>query len=231
MATTYLESTKEYKGVIPPMGVKLRIDELERTESKSGKLMYVLTAEIVEPEDYANVTLKEWIVIGTDKDKKAKKEATWKSAEGGPGRLKRLLARSGTPLSNDDDEWMEAAQGNLVCAHVTVQADDTGRDRNRIDGQYFRETDKDFIGVGESLVSGNGKKGKVVALKPKAALVEDDDDDTADEAPPAKTAAGKKAKPPVDEDDDDDTPPAAAKKAKNGKAAAKPADDDEEDDD
>jgi hypothetical protein len=227
MATSYLEGTKEAKGIIPPIGVKLRIESLERGESKNtGKRMYTLIAEIIEPEDYSGATLREWFVIGTDKDKLAKKEATWKSAEGGPGRLKRLLNRSGTAISSDDEEWCEAAEGNIVCAHVTIQTDDQGIERNRIDGKYFRETDKDFIGVGESLVAANGKGKAKAAVKAKPAV--EDDDEEEEETPP-KTVVGKKTKPV--EDDDDEPPVAAAKKGKNGKAAVKPADDDEEDDD
>src|SRR6516162_8907156 len=99
MGTSYLGKTKESVGTIPAMGVKLKIDSLERGESKTKKLMYTGAFEVVEPEDYAGLRLMEWFLIGTDEDPKAKKEKTWRNAEGGPGRLKRLLVRSGTPIT------------------------------------------------------------------------------------------------------------------------------------
>ena len=224
MATSYLEGTKESKGVIPPMGVKMRIDEIVRTESKTKKLMYQASFEVVEPDDYSGVILREWFLIGTDNDPKGKKEATWKAVEGGPGRLKRLLIRSGTTVTSDDEEWCADAEGNEVCAHVTVEKDQSGVDRNRINGKFFRENDKDFVGIGVSLeaVGVNGPKAKA-AVKAKPAPPPDEDDDE-DEAPKPKA----KAAPPPDDDDDDDEPAPLPKKKKPGPKPVVEDDDDED---
>src|SRR6516164_4759802 len=190
MGQSHLGKTKESVGVIPAMGVKLKIDTLERQFSKTKKLMYALRAEVMEPEDYEGLVLMEWFVIGTDQDPKASKEKTWKNAEGGPGRLKRLLVRSGTPLSDDDEEWCEAAEGQEVCAHVVVEKDrQSGEPRNRINGRYFRETDKDFVGVGESLAADavEEQKGKGANSKsPHKAASKIDEDEDEEEKPKAK---------------------------------------------
>lgn len=225
MAQSFLEGTKESKGIIPAQGVKLRIDEIVRTESKTKKLMYAASFEVVEPDDYQGVMLREWFLIGTDTDPKGKKESTWKAVEGGPGRLKRLLIRSGTTVTSDDEEWTADAEGNLVCAHVTVEKDNTGVDRNRINGKFFREDDKDFVGIGVSLDGANGGTAKApkVKAKPKPP-VEDEDDD---ESPPVATKPKTKvAPPPPDEDDDEEDAPPVKAKAK--KVVPVPDDDDDD---
>jgi hypothetical protein len=227
VAQSFLEGTKESKGVIPPMGVKMRIDEIIRTESKTKKLMYQASFEVIEPDDYSGVILREWFLIGTDTDPKGKKESTWKAVEGGPGRLKRLLIRSGTTVTSDDEEWCADAEGNEVCAHVTVEKDQSGVDRNRINGKFFRENDKEFVGIGVSLeaAGSNGPAAKQ-KVKAKPAPVADDDEDE-DEAPAPKPKA--KAAPPPDDDDDEDE---VAPLPKKGKPGPKPkVEDDEEDDD
>jgi hypothetical protein len=230
---SHLGKTREAQGVIPAMGVKCEIEEIERTETGEnsqtpGMLMYQATFRVLEPEMYVGSSLRDWFVIGTKDDKRAKQAGTWERAEGGPGRLARLLKRAGVPNADDDEEWMDAAAGQQICMHVSKRTDENGEPRNRV-GMYFRESDADFIGIGEELErDGAGRGGRKKASstgdgKARKAKAKDDDEGEEDE-PKAK---GKKAKDEDDEaeGDEDDEPP---KKARGRKAKAA---DDEGDDD
>src|SRR5262245_3077159 len=120
---SHLGKTREAQGVLPAMGVKCEIEEIERTETGEnsqtpGMLMYQATFRVTEPEQYAGSSLRDWFVIGTKDDKRAKRAETWERAEGGPGRLARLLKRAGVPNADDDEEWMDAAAGQSICMHV-----------------------------------------------------------------------------------------------------------------
>jgi hypothetical protein len=227
---SHLGKTREAQGVIPAMGVKCEIEEIERTETGEnsqtpGMLMYQATFRVTEPEQYVGSSLRDWFVIGTKDDKRAKRAETWERAEGGPGRLARLLKRAGVPNADDDEEWMDAAAGQSICMHVTKRTDENGEPRNRV-GMYFRESDPDFVGIGEELEDGarggrGGRKAKATEGKARKAKASDDDD----EASPAKKA--KKPEPDDDDEGEDEEPP---KKARGRKAKGRD-DDDEGDED
>jgi hypothetical protein len=254
MARSFLGKTKEAVGVMPAMGMKVAVEEIERTETGEnsatpGALMYVGTLRVLEPEQFKGATLRDWFLIGTKDDKRAKREETWRRSEGGPGRLVRMLKRAGVATSDDDEEWMEGAQGAEVCITVLKQRDrETGEWRNRV-GLYFREEDEDFVGVGETLEAdedgprrGRGAprtaakaagKGPVSA-RGRAKAEEDEDEEE------EKPKASKAKKPAPDDDDEEDegdedeeAPPRAraAAKVKSSGKAKRPSDDDDDDED
>jgi len=215
---------------MPAMGVELEIEEIERRETGEnaktpGCRAYNASYRIVAPEAYKDRRVFEFFTIGTKDDPKAKRDETWDRPEQGPGRLIRMLEKAGVPITDDDEDWMEAAQGHKVYAHLTLRPDNrTGSMRNEI-GLYFEDGDEDFVGVGEELEarpSGGKKKARGGATKEReeetrrsARGKRREDDDEADE----------KDDDDVPEDEDDDEPKG---KKKNGKG--KRDDDDEEDD-
>lgn len=210
MARSFFGKTREAQGVMPAMGVKAEIEEIERSETGEnsqtpGCLMYVVSLRVVEPPEYRGFTVRDWLTIGTKDDKRAKRAETWERSEAGPGRLLRLLKRAGVPEADDDEEWMSAAENQEVCLHVVKRKDENGEDRNRV-GLYFRESDPDFIGIGEELEDTRGSGGRR-----KAKPGRDDD----------KKARGGKGK--AGDDDDDDDKEDDDKKGKKGK------DDDDDD--
>lgn len=232
MSKSYLDEAEEQRGAIPACtGARLRIKEVEKTKTKEkGLRMYVPSFVVVEPKQLKGMELRDWLVVGTEADPLAKRPETWKRSEGGPGRLKRLLARSGTPLSEDDEEWMEAAVDNEVIAPIIDNGPDADGPRNKV-GLFFRESDEDcpVIGIDED----EGKKGKGSGKKQKGAAAaakrlrsrgDDDEDEDEDEEDTGSKGKGKQADKPKDDDDEDDEP-----KAKKGKKASK-SDDDEDDD-
>jgi hypothetical protein len=227
---SFLSKTREAMGVMPAMGVKMEIEEIERTETGEssatpGCLMYQASFRITEPARYAGSGLRDWFVIGTKEDRRAKRAETWERGEAGPGRLNRLLKRAGVPAAEDDEEWMEAAAGQEVCTHMIQRLGRNGDKENRC-GLYFRESDPDFVGVGEPLEDPAAQRsgGRAArdrddakARKPRArdaedeapkatkkAAADDDDADEEDEGEPRRTARTKAKEKRAAKADDDD---------------------------
>lgn len=231
MGKSYFEESEEAKGGLTKSltGALVEIVSFERTKtgenSKTpGTRMYVEEVKIVEPKRYKDLTVRDWIVVGTAEDPLAKRPETWGRSEAGPGRLKRVLNRSGTPLSDDDEEWMEAAEGKQYVTPITVRADDSGQPRARL-GLAYRPSDEDCPEIGEAsgeeVKPGKPAKAKgatAAAKKLRGSKPAKEDDE--DEKP------AKKGKPADDDDSDDDEKP--SKSSKKSKADD---DDDDEDDD
>lgn len=199
MSQSFFDETEESRGFIPSLtGAKLRIEEIERTKTGEnaatpGCRMYVVTFSVVEPTKFKGLQVRKWFVIGTADDKKGEKAETWAAgAEKGPGQLKRLLVRADVPLSKDDEEWMEAAEGKIVVASVIDKGEEASGPRNAL-GKFYRETDSDCPEIGEA-EAGGAKKAKLKVVK-KAAQAEADEDEAP--APVAKKRAAND-----DEDDD-----------------------------
>lgn len=236
MGKSFFNETEEQRGAVPSLtGALLAIKEIERTKvaKESSKLkgarMYVVTFSLVEPKGCKGLEVRDWIIVGTVDDLPAKRPETWNRSEGGPGRLKRLLTRSGTPLSDDDEEWMDAAEGREVVAPVIDNGPDFEGPRNKV-GLYYRPSDDDcpeigYAEEGAGAKRGAGKPAKGAAagarkLRGVAKKIEDEE-----EAPP-----------PVEDDDEEekeeDEEPTVGRHGKgNAKIAAKSHDDDDEDED
>lgn len=189
MGKSFFEETEEQQGNIPALtGALLEIASIERSKTGEnsqtpGCRMYVVDFKVVEPKEFKGMFVRDWITVGTAEDPTAKEKSTWKAGrEKGPGRLTRLLTRSGTPLLEDDEEWMEQAVGNQVVAPISVRQDGGG---NRVGKLFFRPSDDDAPEIGEA----EGKRG---AAKPKA---------VAKAAKPVKEAPAKVAA--TDDDDED----------------------------
>lgn len=250
MPRSFFSETEEYSGPVPAGGYKMVIEEVERgvtgeNAQTPGAKKYTARLRVVEPKKYAGSMVFDTFTIGTEDDPKGREQETWRSSLGAK-KLFRLLKRAGVPAKDgDDEEWMDAAQGQEVCAHVKKGIGMNGAPRNDINGDYFRENDEDFVGVGEMLEApsegrGGGRGGRQAkagngTAKParggtgRRPPVDDDDDD---DAPPKRT------KPKDDDDDDADDEKEEQSKAARGKAAAKPArgrkpakDDDDDDED
>jgi len=248
MAKSFFGGTDEYVGAVPAGGYKCRIEEIERTVTSEnartpGVKQYRANLRVIEPKKNAGAPLSDWFQIGTEDDPKGRDQATWQQSLGAK-KLVRLLKRAGVAARDgDDEEWMDAAQGQEICVHVTKERDDNGIWRNRVNGEYFRENDEDFVGVGELLEAAEGGRGRNGRKERQAAAAGGTRParrmpaDEADDEPPARRAkpkddedepqpkAARKAK--DDEGEDDEPPPARkAKAAPKGKAK----DDDEDDD-
>ena len=255
---SFMGEPREKVGVLPAMGVKLEIEQFERGETgensqNPGCLMYSMTARITEPEQYSGMTVRDWFTVGTKDDKRAKKAETWERSEGGAGALFRCLKRAGVATSEDDEEWMDAAEGAEVCAHLGKSTGRNGEPQNRIQ-LYFRESDKDFVGIGEALEADGGGRGRGgrkakadggdeerKARRSKARGDDDEEDDEKDEDDEdekpkgVRGSAKKKARDADDEEDeedageeadDDDEDEKPRKSARGAKAKKRSRDDD-----
>jgi hypothetical protein len=256
MAKTFLGKTKEAVGTLPAMGMKAVIEEIEKGETGEnaatpGALMYSAVLRVTEPERFKGAIVRDWFPIGTKDDKKAKREETWKRSEAGPGKLLRLLKRAGVAITDDDEEWMEAAEGAEVCLTVTKRRDENGELRNRV-GLYFREEDSDFVGIGEELEAedetGRGRRGargaragkgnaKAAAASPRVRTRPANAEDEEEETPARPVRTAKKREEEEDEDDeekengdeDEEEAPVSPRRTAKAKPAAA-ADDDEDED-
>ncbi len=212
MGKSYFDEADEERGSLPALtGALLGITGIERSKTgekakNPGLRMYVVDLKVKEPKKYTNAGVRDWIVVGTADDPFAKKPETWKRSEGGPGRLKRLLTRSGTALTDDDEEWMEAAVGNEVVAPISARESDDGSGKifNR-PGLYYRPSDEDCPEIGEADASTKKDKGKTAKTKPAAEAeeVETKEDSDEDEKPKKATKSEKK-KPAQDPDEEED---------------------------
>src|SRR5262245_11346119 len=123
MAKSFLgEDTGEYVGEIPAAGYKLVIEEIEisktgETARTAGGKMYKARFRVAEPKKNAGAVCFDNFVVGTEDDLRAKMKETWVGSPGSK-KLKRLLKRASVAcIDGDEEEWMDAAQGQEVCAH------------------------------------------------------------------------------------------------------------------
>jgi hypothetical protein len=218
------------QGAMPAMGVKLEIEEIERTETGPnsqvpGSLAYKGHFRVAEPKKYKGRKIQDFFTIGTKEDKRAKKEETWDRPEGGPGKLLRLMEKAGVPQTEDDDEWRPAAEGAVVYAHLRQDMWE-GSPNNKIAG-YFAEDDEDFVGVGEELSApaaqsgARGGRKKARGDEPRSARGrkreddegDDDDKDKDEEEEETETKSARSSKK-RDDDDEDAEPKRAAASAR-----------------
>lgn len=246
MSKSFFGEVQEYSGPVPAGGYKCVIEEIERgvtgeRAQNPGAKRYAARLRVVEPKKYGGSVLMDYFTIGTEDDPKARDQATWNTSLGAK-RLFRLLKRAGVAAKDgDDEEWMDAAQGQEVCAHVQRERDETGQFRNRVNGDYYKESDEDFVGVGELLEapsadgrggprSARGGNGQAKQARGGQARKPPADEDEEDKPPT------RKAKAAADEDDDEEdereTKPtkASAAKGKGAKGGRLPKDDEDDDD-
>jgi len=256
VARTHLKDTDEQRGQVPSCtGALLEIVKIEKGKTgerakNPGCLKYTPEFKIVEPKELKNMRVFDnRIVIGTPEDPRGKKQETWDNQEGGPGRLKRLMVRSGTPITDDDEEWMEAAEGNQVVAPLV--ADPEGQ-FGTAPGLYFRPSDDDAPAIAIAAEDGKGGrgKGKGAAAASKRARgrkaaeeeeeVDEEGEEEEEEEPVKKKSsstsgkASKKSSKEDDEDeeeDDEEEEEEPRPKAARGKAKGKRKVEEEEDDD
>jgi hypothetical protein len=234
MKTPGLWKGQAATGVMPSMGVKIEIEEIEKTETgpnsqTPGCLAYIGHFRVIEPPQYKGRRLSEYFMIGTKEDKRAKLDETWNRPEMGPGRLLCVMEKAQVPNDDDDDVWRPAAEGMTCYAHVGIEADRRdGSPRNKV-VMYFDEKDEDFVGVGEELAApgaapgrkGNERKkarggdGESRSARGSSARREepkepdDDEKEPDDDEPEAKPARGSR-RDDKDEDEDDRSKRAAA---------------------
>lgn len=247
---THIGDAPDQRGsLVACTGAKWKIIGLEVTKSKAkdgkvAKKMYVLEVEGVEPKEIKGAHVRDWIVVGTEDDPKAKEKATWQRSEAGPGRIARLFTKAGVDAPADDEEWDGVLSDCEIIAPLTASEDDEGQVRNRL-GLFFAESDDDCpeIGVAEEGGGKGKKKGKGAAAANKKARkgkgAEDDEDEDEDEEdeedePKSKKKGKKSSKKDDDEDEeeeeeeeDEDEKP---KKGKKGKKSSKKKDEDEDED-
>lgn len=200
MAKTGLSGAEESTGkqAIPPQGVRFRIKSVEKGKTQAsdyqvaGLKQFTVVKEIIEPKRAKGIEVKTWFVVGIEEDPMLKEEENWKVAKDS-AHLKRLFIRTGTPIPDDDEEFADALTGAEGCAHTFVTAKEfTGIKK----GQYYRESDEDFVGIGELLTAAApAKAGGAKKAPARTRPAEDDEDEK-----PKKPA---KAAKPADDDDDD----------------------------
>src|SRR5262245_8962233 len=147
MAKSYLGGTEEYSGPVPAGGYKCVIESIEKGKTGPnsqvpGLMRYEVRLRITEPKKYGGSAVMDWFTIGTEDDPRAREPETWRNGGLGVKKLARLLKRAGVAAKDgDDEEWMDAAAGQEVCAHIRRETDETGQYRNRVNGDYFKESD------------------------------------------------------------------------------------------
>ena len=239
MKTPGLWKGQAATGVMPSMGVKIEIEEIEKTETgpnsqTPGCLAYIGHFRVIEPPQYKGRRLSEYFMIGTKEDKRAKLDETWNRPEMGPGRLLCVMEKAQVPNDDDDDVWRPAAEGMTCYAHVGIEADRRdGSPRNKV-VMYFDEKDEDFVGVGEELAApgaapkkGNERKkarggdGDSRSARGSSARRREDDDEKEpeekepdDDEPEAKPARGSRRD---DKDEDEDDRPNRAAASARGR--------------
>jgi hypothetical protein len=206
MAKTGLGATEESTGAraIPPQGVAFKITSVEKGKSpasdygkppqtKAGLKQFEVVMELTAPKAAKGIEVKTWFVVGIDDDPMLKDPDNWSVAKDSK-HLKRLFVRTGTPIPEDDDEFADALVGMEGCAHTFVtQKGFTGIQK----GQYYRESDEDFVGIGTLLEASPTKPGKQQAKAAGKRPVESEEEE---EEAPKKVAKPAKL---ADDDDDD----------------------------
>lgn len=214
---TPLSKTEEgTSSAMSPQGVKLTIVSIERGKTvadpkfgPANALQYTVKFEVAEPKKFKGNQLTWWCVVGSEDDPKAREEETWFASRDW-GHMKRLLVRSGTAITDDDEEWMEDAAGKTICAHIRNDAN--GYARINMRDSFFRESDDDFVGIG-TLIEEKKQEKKAAPKKrppmdeddeeaPKPAKAKPEPEDDEDEEPAKKAGSKKKAPPPDDPDED-----------------------------
>lgn len=231
---THVKQAQEETGKAPACtGALLEIKSIKPGAVKKadsefvGCKQYTVQLQIKAPKGATGMTVFDRIRVGTPDDKDAVKKATWEVSEGGPARLRRLLTRSGTAITEDDEEWCADAAGRTVVAPITHRGEFVNV------GLYYRETDKDcpVIGLAEGGKAAGPRRPRPTETddeedetatgKPAPVEVEDDDDEKPVKKP-------KKAAPVAEADDDEDDDEPAPKPAKKSKKPQPPDDDEDE---
>lgn len=210
---TYAKESKEETGQAPACtGALLEIKSIKRAAVKKADsefvncAQYVVQLQIKSPKAAAGMAVFDRIRVGTPEDRDAVKKSTWDVSEGGPARLRRLLTRSGTAITDDDEEWMADAVGRTVVAPITKRGEYTNV------GLYYRETDKDCPVIGitgaPSKPAGPRKPAPVEEEEEVEEVetkdeIEEEEEEEAAVKPAKKPLAGKKPAPPVEDDDED----------------------------
>jgi hypothetical protein len=200
MSKLNLEGAKEYTGGALPLGNYIfTIKEFERTKNKNGHRMYVASLEVKEPKHLAGRTNRDWFTVGNDDDPLCKQDETTEDPSNiGAGRLKSLLVKSHTPITNEDEQWMEDAVGNDVGANQRGYKDKQGVDRVNTTYEFAEDVEPGVLDADDGGKQ-RGKKGPAQAARAARGRRGADDDDL-EETTPAKAEATK----PTTQDDDDD---------------------------
>lgn len=177
--------------VLPTGFYHCRVVELKETQSsdadgKTPKLMYKLTAEIMEPAAYKGQRIFENFVIGTDDDPDAELLETWQASIGGKN-MKRLQSKLNLAVGDeeDSDAFCEMVKEQEFVAQVQFYLDDGKKNAQYKDQPRNRTTAYWTVGekpakVTEELpataapkaTAGKGKTAtatKTTAAKPAAA--------------------------------------------------------------
>jgi len=147
---------------LPGGRYRLVIDKLESlmsssTEGRTSKLMYKITAKVVEPETQRNQTYFEQFCIGTNDDAEAEDLVTWKKSIGAK-QFKRLVNALGVPYGDEEDEdtFLVACQGAEFVAAIiekvepkTITNKATGQETENPYAGNIRNESKGFWKIGE----------------------------------------------------------------------------------
>jgi len=242
MAKINMEGAKEFSGALPLGDYIWGITEIERVKNRDGYRQYIAHFEVAQPKELAKKTQRDWFTVGTEADPMCKQaETTEDPSNVGVGRLKRLLNKSHTAVTNDDEQWMEEAVGNEVGAVVRSYKDREGVTRTSITYEFSEDVEPGL--VDEDAGNGKAKPGKRGPAQAARAMRsrgkrrdEDDDLDDEDEKRDKKGLKSRDDDDDLEVDEEEDEVPPKKGKAKEDDLDAprkgKPSkDDDDEDDD
>jgi hypothetical protein len=167
-------------GAIPDSAVfpdgcilRLRVAKLDEVltkekENKAQKLMYKLSAQVVEPAAYKGLFYNENFCIGTEEDPEAELLETWQASIGGRA-FKRFAKAVGIPFGEEEDSasFCNAVKGQEFLV-TTVQETDDGKKDPKYKGQVRNKT-TGWWKLGEKeagLANGHDKSGSTRQTRP-----------------------------------------------------------------
>ena len=111
-------------GVLPDCTVLTEGRELRKEITSTGKLMYVMQAEVAEG-DYAGQYIFENFVIGIEGDEMARELETWKKSVGAR-RLKGLFKAANIPATTSEEQLLHGFPGVKFVTQVTRYTEEKG---------------------------------------------------------------------------------------------------------
>jgi hypothetical protein len=108
---------------------RLRVERVEERATRTGKLMFAVTARVVEPDTFRGLAFFDNFVIGTDDDPDATETSTWQQSIGSRT-FKRFVRATGVAVGEQEptDQLLHALTGAEYLCAIVQKIDDGSRD-------------------------------------------------------------------------------------------------------